>query len=137
MKYIIVPILFLAACSTVPTGNESADRRNRVVNALLQSAEKTLGRVAVYTLKNVVTTHLDGGKIDLANAAAQGAWTSAENLVSGDDIAKIISAWSGDKLPAVSIAASQALDGAIAAGVNPTAASNAIAATISAGALSK
>jgi len=132
---LLAPFAF-QSCSTVPTGNENIDRRNRVANALLASAEKAIGSIAANTLKTIVSEQMNGQKIDLASAAAQGAWTAAGSIVSSDDIKNVIDAWTGNKLPVVASAAANAFAAAADAGATPQAATNAIAATISSAALS-
>ena len=132
---VLLPMLFLAGCDTLPTGNPTKDRRNRVANALLQIGAKSLGTFAVNTLQAVVSEQMTGAKIDFADAAAQGAWASATTVMTSADVERVINAWSGDKLPEVATAAASQYRHAVANGVAPETAMNGIASVISGTAL--
>ena len=132
---LLIPVLLLAGCDTLPTGNASRDRRNRVANALLQIGVKSLGNFAVNTLKTVVSEQAHGEKIDFADAAAQGAWASAASVLNSADVERVINAWSGQQLPEVAAAAATQYQHAVANGVAPETAMNGIASVISGTAL--
>ena len=132
---LLLPVLFFAGCDTLPTGNPSKDRRNRVANALLQIGAKSLGTFAVHTLQAVVSEQRTGAKIDFADAAAQGAWASARTVLTSADVERVINAWSGDKLLEVATAAASQYRHAVANGVAPETAMNGIASVISGTAL--
>ena len=128
---LMIPVLMFSGCSTASTGNPLIDRRNRVANALLGVAAKTIGTFAVNTLKSVIQDEMSGSKIDFANSAADGLWATAQTAVNSSDIERVINAWGGDKLPLVAVAAKRQYDLAVSSGVAPEAAYNAIASVIS------
>lgn len=132
---LMIPVVLFSSCSTTPTGNAVIDRRNRVANALLQVAAKSIGTFAVNTLKNVVAEQMSGDRINFADAAAAGAWASASTVVNSSDVARVINAWSGNQLPTVAQAAAAEYEFAVSSGVPSSSAMSAIASTISATAL--
>lgn len=97
----------LPSCSTT-TGDASKDRAGRVTNAVLETTGAFVGRVALATLTNAAETYANGGKIDMAHAAADGLWTQAPTIVSSADVQKIVNAWSGNQLDTVAAASAAA-----------------------------
>lgn len=103
----LLATLLFPACST-STGNAKKDRASRVTNAVLESAAGLAERVAVDTLVNSAGAALNGDKIDLAHAAAQGLWQEAPSVVNAADVQKIVNAWTGDDMKVVAAATAAA-----------------------------
>lgn len=118
--------LFLCSCATLEPGSKEA---------LLDSAKRTLGHFAVTALQDAVKQEISTGRVDFASAAAAGAWAASGEIVSWEQIAKVVMSYSGNNLPATAVSAAMAFDGGMSAGQHPANITNAIAAVISAAAL--
>lgn len=129
---IFAAAIFAAAIFSLPACKSPDPQANsRAAKQALSEAGKVLGDFGTQTLFNVAQQEANGGKVDLASAAAAGLWQSVGTAVTGGAVSRIVSAYSNNALPQTASAAATVAGAAIESGQPPDKIAAALAAVIS------
>lgn len=105
----LLAALSLFGCAT-NSGNTAKDAKARATNQALTEASSVLGKVAVQTLFNVASQEASGKGVDFQQAAASGLWGNVNAVDTGASVARIVDAYSGNKMTLTAVQAKQTFD---------------------------